>query len=161
MKKSYLYLLLLIPLIPLTYYFFIHRTSSGKFSFEPETKNFQNLKTNLYLRDNLYDYLNGGADSIIEMGFVYLKVWQGNFKEVEFSIELYSFKNREGASKIFENFSKNNEKIHKKYKYEIMEDQGIAFAERYFLKVNTYPADLNFIENNIKIFLEYAYEKKL
>lgn len=161
MKKSYFYLVLLIPLILLAYYFFLYKPNSPSLRFEPDIKNSQNLKVSLYSKENLYDYLNGGADKIIDLGLVYLKVWQGNLKESEFSIELYFFKAKEGARKIFENFSKNKEKNYKNFKYEIIEDQGITFAGNYFLKINTYPPNLDLIEKNIKDFLEYAYEKKL
>lgn len=161
MKKSYFYLVLLLPLIFLTYYFFIHKQNSKSLGFEPDIKNFQNLKVSLYSKENLYDYLNGGADKIIDLGLIYLKVWQGNLKESELSIELYYFKPKESARKLFENFSKNKEKNYKNYKYEIIEDQGTTFAGNYFLKINTYPPNLDLIEKNIKDFLENAYEKKL
>lgn len=161
MKKSYFYLFLLIPLLFLSYYFFIYNTKPIKITFEPKLERTQNLKINIYSKENLYDYLNGGADKIIDLGLIYLKVWQGNFQNSEFSMELYYFKSKEGGRALFENFSKKNEKNFKNYKYETLEDQGIAFAGNYFFKINTYPSNQSFMENEIKKFLEYAYEKKL
>lgn len=160
MKKSYLYLFLLIPLIFLSYYFYTEKKSLEKINYEPNLKDIKNLNTSFYSSDNLYDYINGGADKVISYGFIYLKVWQGKKEKGEFSIELYFFKEKEGAKKIYEEYSKKDQKIYKNYRYEIIEDQGITFAGNYFLKINTYPPDINFIEDNIINFLEWAYEKK-
>jgi len=117
----------------------------------------ENLKSKLYTKENLYDYLNGGADKIIEKGFIYLKVWEG----LNFAIELYCFNSKSGSNFMFEKYSKKEKKTFKNYFYEILEDQGIAVAGKYLLKINTYKRDKNFIEMQIKNFLEWADENKI
>ncbi len=126
-----------------------------KINWKPFLK--ENLKANFYTKENLYDYLDGGAEKIIERGFLYLKVWES----LNFTIEFYYFDSKNGSNLIFEKYLKKEKRIFKDYFYEIFEDQGVAIAGKYFLKIYSYSKDKIFIENQIKNFLEWAYEKKL
>lgn len=152
MKKSLFYFILLAPIFFLSYYFFKEKNHSKEiFNFKPEINEKSSFKILLYSKDNLYDYLNGGAEKILSYGFNYLKLWQGNENDFEFYIELYNFNLKDGAKKMFIDFSTN-----KSSNYEIIEDQGICFSNSFFLKISTYPANKNFIEKNIKKFMEYS-----
>lgn len=152
MNKSLFYLILLIPILFFSYYFFKEKNHSKEiFNFKPEINENSSFKVSLYSKDNLYDYLNGGAEKILSYDFKYLKLWQGNENDFEFYIELYNFNSKEGAKKLFNDYSKN-----KFSNYEISEDQGICFSGNFFLKIITYPANKNFIEKNIKKFMEFS-----
>lgn len=151
MKKSLFYLILLVPILFFSYYFFKEEYNSKEiFNFKPEINEKSSFKVSLYSKENLYDYLNGGAEKIISYNFNYLKLWQGNENDFEFYIELYNFDSNDGAKKMFNEHSKN-----KSSNYEITEDQGVCFSESFFLKVITYPANKGFIEKNIKKFMEH------
>ncbi len=155
MKKNFLYLLFLIPIFFLSYYLFFTKSSISPLNFKPDLKDLKGMKENLYSKENLYDYLNGGAERIISFGLLYLKVWGGKIEEKDVTLELYFFEKKEGAKEFFNFLSKEKNK-----NFEIIEDQGIAYGGNFLYKVNSYPPDLNLIDKKIKEFLEWCYERK-
>ncbi len=156
MKKNLLYFLLLIPLFFLSYYFFFTKSSISPLNFKPNLRDLEDTKEKLYSKENLYDYLNGGAEKIISFGLLYLKVWEGKIKEKDIKLELYYFEKREGVKDFFNFLTKEKNK-----NFEIIEDQGIAYGGNFLYKVNSYPPDLNLIDKKIKEFLEWCYERKI
>lgn len=155
MKKNFFNLLFLLPILFFSYYFFVKKQDNMKINWKPFLN--EDLKANFYTKENLYDYLNGGAEKIIERGFLYLKVWEGT----KFTLELYYFDSKSGSNFVFEKYLKKEKRTFKDYFYEMFEDQGIALAGKYLLKIYSYSRDNLFMENQIKNFLEWAYENKL
>lgn len=156
MKHFKFYPILLLPVLFFSYYFFFEK-KTVKLNFEPKNLS-SNAKKYLFSKENLYDYLNGGAEKIIELGFQYLKVWEIEKENKKYTIELYFFNSKEGPKKLLEIFSKGKIKSFKNSIFEALNDQGIALKGNYFFKVNTYPEDKNFISEKINDFLEWKYE---
>ncbi len=50
---------------------------------------------------NLYDYLDGGADNYIKNGLIKLTTADCMYKKIQFTIEIYTFKNSLFSFKVF------------------------------------------------------------
>ncbi len=63
---------------------------------------------------NLYDYLDGGADNYIKNGLIKLTTADCMYKKIQFTIEIYTFKNNFLSLKMFKKEAGKNFKTYKK-----------------------------------------------
>ncbi|NOZ60890.1 MAG: hypothetical protein GXO74_04340 [Calditrichaeota bacterium] len=107
--------------------------------FDPESK------TEIYNPENLFEYIDGGADIFLSLGFQQLQVRDFAFDSLQFTVELYNMGTQLNAFGIYKSERPQNTPGLKIGAEAVISPpyQAIMFKGVYYVKINVYEGELD------------------
>ena len=109
-------------------------------------------KPQTFVGENVYNYLDGGADLYLKNNLLKITVADFSLKKLQFTIEVYEFKNPYDSFKIAKKITDNNLLKGKNLMFYKEEDELIVLKREKLIKIISYST---FPENLKERFLKF------